>query len=221
MNENTTATTAATAAGNDSNELLWSMPTGVNWKGERHVVWHNIWIPVSLIEEIVERLRQKNLQFERVLGLRFQSWEHWISVSVRTEEGDRGRVKFNVLGCDHRPIQKRLGACLRETIPRVHKTQEEEAPETGSSEDDFSWWVSLHFDDLQRLEEQADPKTHTFVIPKEMTKGIRPSALIEILQRDAAKYQGIAVREDGSVLVQLGQPILDEELLDIAEELGY
>ena len=207
MNENTTATTAATAAGNDSNELLWSMPTGVNWKGERHVVWHNIWIPVSLIEEIVERLRQKNLQFERVLGLRFQSWEHWISVSVRTEEGDRGRVKFNVLGCDHRPIQKRLGACLRETIPRVHKTQEEEAPETGSSEDDFSWWVSLHFDDLQRLEEQADPKTHTFVIPKEMTKNVRLSALVRVLTISRPRYRSVVPGPEGNLLVLLWQPV--------------
>ena len=190
------------------NELnaLWSMPIHVNRRGDRYLIWHNIWIPVSLIEEIVERLRQKNLQFERVLGLRFQSWEHWISVSVRTEEGDRGRVKFNVLGCDHRPIQKRLGACLRETIPRVRKTQEETS-EAGSSRDDLSWWILLHFEGLIRLEEQADPKTHTFVIPKEMTKGVRLSALARVLTISRPRYRSVVPGPEGDLLVLLWQPV--------------
>ena len=186
----------------------------------KYINFHTFMVPVCLLDEVTVRLQDMKKELVDILWFHNKLYDHEIGVLARSDDGQIGSITFDVKGCNKYPKRYALGECLEDDIPKpIEEKPEEHAKEPEA--DDYSWWIKLHFEDLMHLEEKADPKTNAFTIPAEMTTGADPVTLSKLLTKNEAKYQVVAPNKDGSIFVKLWKQISDDELSDIADELGF
>lgn len=174
-------------------------------------------IKASLVKEIQSRLQEMKLELVDIRDYRCCRQKHQVKLEVRDSDDNPGTVRFDVRF--DRKWNLSLGKCLELKIRKPAK-EDPEPEEVSEKPSDLSWWVKLHFDELLELEGKEDPETQTFVIPAEMTAGANIDDLVTMLMRNP-RYQSAAADKDGKIFVKTWKEFTDEELEDIAEELGY
>lgn len=186
------------------------------------VDFHGVIVPSEIVEELRKRLQSIKQELADVSWIHCDSADHDIGIIIRSENGQTGSAVFDIVGSGKRPEYFTLGECTALNLPENKEENKEQDKTTEPEEaESYSWWIKLHFEDLLHLEENADPQTRSFVIPSSMTEGTDTTELARVLTKNEAKYQVVAPDKDGSIFVKLWKQISDEELTDIADELGF